>query len=170
MSDRVALMLDGGIAQLGTPAALYDTPDTIAVAQFIGSPAIALVPVAEEGGALFAAGTRLLLRAAAGAATLALRAEAVAPSAPGTAGALPARLVRAENLGAEWLLHATLDDAAATPIVCRLTAEAHQAARAQGVIGDHLWLLPDAARVHFFDAAGRRIVTSQARAREGIAA
>jgi multiple sugar transport system ATP-binding protein len=170
MSDRVALMLDGAIAQLGTPASLYDTPDSIAVAQFIGSPAIALVPVADAGGTLVVAGTRLLVRAAAGAATLGLRAEAVAPVAAGAAGALPARLARAENLGAEWLLHATLDDAAATPIVCRLTAEAQLEARADGRVGERLWLLPDAARAHLFDAEGRCIITAPARVREGVPA
>ncbi len=163
MSDRVALMLDGRIVQLGTPATLYDRPDSIAVAQFIGSPPIALVPVIADGSALFAAGVRLALRPVPGAATLGLRAEAVCPVAAGTAGALPARLGRAENLGAEWLLHATLADAGATPIVCRLTAEAHAAARAAGLIGQTLWLLPDAARAHLFDAEGRRIVATAAR-------
>jgi len=165
MSDRVALMLGGRIEQLGTPASLYDTPETLAVATFIGSPPIACVPVTAEGGGLVDAGTRLALRAQPGAATLGLRAEAVAPVRHGTAGALPASLRRAENLGAEWLLHATLDDAAATPIVCRMTAEAHDAARDAGLLGERLWLLPDPARAHLFDAEGRRLVPRSLRAR-----
>ena len=41
-----------------------------------------------------------------------------------TLRSIAARLGRAENLGSEWLLHASLADAAATPIICRLTAEA----------------------------------------------
>ncbi|WP_204251046.1 ABC transporter ATP-binding protein [Elioraea rosea] len=164
MSDRVALMLDGRIEQLGTPAALYDTPDTLAVAQFIGSPPIAVLPVTAEGGLVVAAGTRLRLSALAGAAMLGLRAEALAPVRKGTPGALPAMLARSENLGAEWLLHATLGDAAATPVVCRLTAEAHATARADGLLGERLWLMPDASRAHLFDASGRRLVPEAQRA------
>jgi multiple sugar transport system ATP-binding protein len=157
MSDRVALMLGGRIVQLGTPAELYHRPETVAVAQFIGSPPIALVPVSEQGGWLAAGGVRLCLRSAGGAATLGLRPEAVTPVRHGTPGALPALLRRAENLGAEWLLHATLEDANATPIVCRLAADAHDAASAAGLLGDRLWLLPDPARTHLFDRAGRRL-------------
>ena len=36
MSDRVAVMRDGGIEQLGTPAELYENPATRYVAEFIG--------------------------------------------------------------------------------------------------------------------------------------
>jgi multiple sugar transport system ATP-binding protein len=168
MSDRVALMLEGRIVQLGTPAALYDRPDSIAVASFIGSSPISLVPVLADGGRLVAAGARLALGAAPGAATLGLRAEAVTPVRAGTAGALPARLGRAENLGAEWLLHATLADAAATPITCRLAADAHAAARDAGLLGQALWLLPDAARAHLFDADGQRL--AHAPLRQGVPA
>ncbi|TWG81299.1 sn-glycerol 3-phosphate transport system ATP-binding protein, partial [Cupriavidus gilardii J11] len=36
MADRIVLMHEGAIAQTGTPAELYDTPATPAVARFIG--------------------------------------------------------------------------------------------------------------------------------------
>lgn len=36
ISDRVALLADGVIQQVGTPAAIYDFPATIAVARFVG--------------------------------------------------------------------------------------------------------------------------------------
>ncbi len=38
ISDRVAVVIDGQIAQLGTPEEVYDTPNSIAVAEVIGSP------------------------------------------------------------------------------------------------------------------------------------
>ncbi len=38
MSDRIAVMMDGEILQLGTPEELYDRPADIRVARFIGSP------------------------------------------------------------------------------------------------------------------------------------
>lgn len=38
ISDRVAVVIEGKIAQLGTPAEVYDTPNCLAVAKVIGSP------------------------------------------------------------------------------------------------------------------------------------
>jgi len=43
MADRIAVMRNGGIEQVGTPAELYDTPANLFVASFIGSPAINLL-------------------------------------------------------------------------------------------------------------------------------
>ncbi|HEV2029412.1 MAG TPA: sn-glycerol-3-phosphate ABC transporter ATP-binding protein UgpC, partial [Candidatus Dormibacteraeota bacterium] len=40
MADRIAVMNDGRIEQLGAPLDLYDRPDNLFVAQFIGSPAM----------------------------------------------------------------------------------------------------------------------------------
>ncbi len=36
ISDRVALLADGVVQQIGTPAAIYDFPATVAVARFVG--------------------------------------------------------------------------------------------------------------------------------------
>jgi multiple sugar transport system ATP-binding protein len=43
MGDRVALMRDGQIVQLGTPTDLYNNPADLFVAQFIGSPPMNVV-------------------------------------------------------------------------------------------------------------------------------
>jgi len=40
MSDRIAIMMDGKILQLGTPKEVYKDPNHIKVAEFIGSPKI----------------------------------------------------------------------------------------------------------------------------------
>ena len=40
MSDRIAVMNDGNIVQIGTPDELYNEPRTLFVAQFIGNPSI----------------------------------------------------------------------------------------------------------------------------------
>jgi len=40
MADRIVVMHDGIIEQIGSPLALYDHPDNLFVAQFIGSPAM----------------------------------------------------------------------------------------------------------------------------------
>ena len=40
MADRIVVMHDGRIEQIGAPLELYDHPDNLFVAQFIGSPAM----------------------------------------------------------------------------------------------------------------------------------
>ncbi|MDZ4093851.1 MAG: sn-glycerol-3-phosphate ABC transporter ATP-binding protein UgpC [Paracoccaceae bacterium] len=44
MADRIVVMRDGHIAQIGAPLELYDTPADEFVAGFIGSPAMNLLP------------------------------------------------------------------------------------------------------------------------------
>jgi multiple sugar transport system ATP-binding protein len=51
MGDRVAVLKDGLLQQVGTPRELYDHPDNVFVAGFIGSPAMNLLdlPLADGG-------------------------------------------------------------------------------------------------------------------------
>ncbi len=44
LADRIVVLNDKGIAQVGAPLELYERPETEFVAQFIGSPAMNLVP------------------------------------------------------------------------------------------------------------------------------
>lgn len=44
MADRIVVMRDGHIAQIGAPLELYDRPANTFVAGFIGSPAMNLLP------------------------------------------------------------------------------------------------------------------------------
>ena len=45
MADRIVIMKDGFIQQIGTPKEVYDTPNNVFVAGFIGSPAMNLFNV-----------------------------------------------------------------------------------------------------------------------------
>jgi multiple sugar transport system ATP-binding protein len=154
MSDRVALMDRGRILQLGTPADLYDTPADVTVARFIGSPPINLIEVvAGDDGLIRLAG--LVLRAPEpGCYTVGIRPEALRVE-PATPGLLAARLRRAENLGAEWLLHADTADGATLSV--RMTAAQHAAAAA--LMGDTLHLAADRIGTHLFAADGRRVAS-----------
>ena len=51
MADRIVIMKDGFIQQIGTPKEVYDTPNNVFVAGFIGSPAMNLfnVTLGEDG-------------------------------------------------------------------------------------------------------------------------
>jgi multiple sugar transport system ATP-binding protein len=157
MSDRVALMEAGRILQLGTPAELYDRPADLTVARFIGSPPINLLPAAPEADGTLRLGG-LVLRAAGAVATLGIRPEALRLARAEAPGLLAARLRRAENLGAEWLMHAEAEGGAALAI--RLTAAEHAAALAAGTIAERLRLRADPAGTHLFGPDGRRVETA----------
>ncbi len=55
MADRIVVMHDGRIEQIGTPLELYDRPGNLFVAQFIGSPAMNVIKgtVRRAGGAAY---------------------------------------------------------------------------------------------------------------------
>lgn len=44
LASRIVVLANGGISQVGTPLELYETPENEFVAQFIGSPAMNLLP------------------------------------------------------------------------------------------------------------------------------
>jgi multiple sugar transport system ATP-binding protein len=52
LGDRVAVMRNGLLQQVGSPQELYDRPDNLFVAGFIGSPAMNFLPGTVEEGAL----------------------------------------------------------------------------------------------------------------------
>jgi len=151
MADRIVVMRDGCVEQIGDPLELYDTPANIFVAGFIGSPAMNLVPgtarVNGTGpGVEFEGGLRLPLphvaQASDGQAVLyGMRPEHCAPS---DAAGLPAEVVVVEPTGAD------------TQLFCRFNGQDISSLVRERVScrpGDRIRLAPDPARVHVFDAA-----------------
>lgn len=49
LADRIVVLKDGLIMQVGTPRELYEIPNNVFVAQFIGSPKMNLVPCSNAG-------------------------------------------------------------------------------------------------------------------------
>jgi multiple sugar transport system ATP-binding protein len=105
MADRVILMRAGRIEQNGSPAALYERPQTVFSARFVGSPAMNVLP-----GALLAGCGALATGAPAQRdfATLAfgVRPESLRLAATG----LPARVVAVEYLGADSQIEARVGE------------------------------------------------------------
>ena len=58
MADRIVVMHDGIVEQIGTPLELFDRPGNLFVAQFIGSPAMNVFEGRLQGGAVEALGAR----------------------------------------------------------------------------------------------------------------
>ena len=56
MADKIVVMNDGRIEQIGAPLELYDRPANLFVAGFIGSPAMNLIDGRIDGGAFHGAG------------------------------------------------------------------------------------------------------------------
>jgi multiple sugar transport system ATP-binding protein len=127
MGDRVAVMNQGVLQQLGSPRTLYHEPANLFVASFIGSPAINLVEgkiLASEGGLELAIGDErmalpasLLDRKPAIAdyvgrtIALGLRPEALAIGALGdpSKGTINGTAAIVEDLGASLLVHFDVD-------------------------------------------------------------
>jgi multiple sugar transport system ATP-binding protein len=61
MGDRIAVMRDGILQQVGSPQELYDHPVNIFVAGFIGSPAMNFATAKAEGKDLMLGGAKLVL-------------------------------------------------------------------------------------------------------------
>ncbi|MFO1059930.1 MAG: ABC transporter ATP-binding protein [Dongiaceae bacterium] len=116
MSDRIAIMNQGRIVQVGTPTELYERPVSRFAAGFLGKSNFIAVRVASRQGAVLAceagglglrqsaAGTPVAAGVAAGArVTLALRPEKIAlldrPPADAAGNAVPARILRTSYYG-----------------------------------------------------------------------
>jgi multiple sugar transport system ATP-binding protein len=61
MGDRVAVLKDGVLQQVDTPRNMYDNPNNVFVAGFIGSPAMNLLKVDAEGGTLHFGGATMAI-------------------------------------------------------------------------------------------------------------
>jgi multiple sugar transport system ATP-binding protein len=161
MSSRVAVMDSGEILQLAKPDELYAEPANLKVAQFIGSPAINLLPgKVGPGGDVEIGGARLPIRVpleVGTALTVGFRPESIAPSARGTAHpAIAARLRRSENLGAERILYFDAAEPAGATIICRIPL-GDGAPPAVWSAEETVALSFDPRACHIFDAAGQRV-------------
>ncbi len=148
MADRIAVMRDGRIEQLGEPLELYDRPANLFVAQFIGSPAMNVFDGVFRSNSVSALGAQwpTSARAAEGQRVIyGMRPEHLEPASSGIA----AEVVVVEPMGAETELVVRIGDTSLT-IMTR--------GRSNAGPGERIFLAPHAAHAHLFDAAsGERI-------------
>jgi multiple sugar transport system ATP-binding protein len=108
LGDRIAVLSDGKLQQLGPPQELYDRPTNVFVAGFIGSPPMNLLRASARDGRV-SAGDFVLERAGLpdGALIVGLRPEALRPAVDGMP-AIDFRVDVVEPLGDELIVHGSL--------------------------------------------------------------
>ena len=127
MADRVAVMIGGSLLQLAPPQVIYNDPQHVEVAKFVGQPRINLVASqVDDDGTVALGHVRCGLSEGVAAAgqpvTLAVRPEFVRV-ARGNGAGLPARVERIEFLGSEIIVYSKLDAVGETMIAKVTPAE-----------------------------------------------
>ncbi|WP_134678686.1 ABC transporter ATP-binding protein [Paracoccus ravus] len=141
MADKIVVMHDGRVEQIGAPLELYDSPANLFVAGFIGSPAMNMIPGRAEGGNFIAGdGQRLPIpRAPEGRKLI----YGVRPEAITLGGDIPLTIEVTEPTGAETYVAGRLGGEAVTCVFRdRVTARP----------GEVIHVAIDASAVHLFDA------------------
>ncbi|MBK6886636.1 MAG: sn-glycerol-3-phosphate ABC transporter ATP-binding protein UgpC [Tetrasphaera sp.] len=163
MGDRVAVLKDGLLQQCDSPRHMYDHPDNLFVAGFIGSPAMNLIgmPVV-DGGVRFGSTTIPVPRGALGNAgsevIVGVRPEDVDVRPEGDG--LPITIEVVEELGADAYIYGTPQAGQVTkeegiekPFIARVDG------RRPPEKGATMYITPQSGRVHIFNGTtGERLV------------
>ena len=156
MGDRIAVMKEGRLEQIGTPDEIYNRPATLFVAGFVGSPPMNLIEgeiARQDGRARFASGDFAFepnrSAGAAGPATLGVRPQHLRIHADPADGAMPVTVFAVEHLGRESVV--ILEDGDRNKL--HALVEPGFAGR----VGDRLHAAPDPAHCLLFDHAGRAL-------------
>ncbi|MBX3605479.1 MAG: ABC transporter ATP-binding protein [Piscinibacter sp.] len=150
LADRVVVLRDGSIEQVGSPLELYDKPANQFVAQFIGTPQMNVIDTARLPALRDAVG-------AGGSADgfIGVRPENVLVRAAGS-GKLAGRVDLIEQLGADTLIYSSVGhNGSAVQIVAR------QAERTPLHVGDTVGLDIAPASFHLFDRQGKAVARAQ---------
>jgi len=134
MADKIVVLRDGLIEQVGSPLDLYRAPRNLFVAGFIGSPRMNFVT---------GAGDRM-----GGAPTIGVRPEHIMASKE--SGPWKGTVGVSEHLGSDTFLHVH-DTGLAETLTVRVGGEF------DARYGDTVFLTPDDEKIHRFDADGSRI-------------
>jgi len=159
LADRIVVMRNGEIEQLGTPDDVYNTPATMFVASFIGAPAMNFLSATVSGGhARLAEGGRVPLGALAAILSdgdkvkVGIRPEHFLEESNGDC-TVTGTVQVVEPLGADTLVHFTVGGE---------TMTARVAAQTRPAPGTRVTLGCDPARIHIFDPMSERAYRPQA--------
>ena len=154
MADKIVVMHDGRVEQIGAPLDLYDRPDNLFVAGFIGSPAMNMLKgrISLNGAAAFEAPAGI---------TFSLHsAPAGSDGRPAIYGVRPEHFSLSDD-GADAVVQVIEPTGSELQVVARLGESEIIAVfreRHQFKPGDKIRLKPDPRLIHLFDeATGKRL-------------
>jgi multiple sugar transport system ATP-binding protein len=157
MADRIVVMRDGRILQVGSPLELYEKPVDVFTARFIGSPTMNLLPASlKQGEADLSVGGSIKvpsLSASSSEVLVGVRPQDLAPGVPGVPGlSVSGTVVVVETLGSETLVHIESGDQ---------TVIGSAPGRQIPKIGEQLTLHAPVERLYYFDKATEKALASQ---------
>ncbi len=146
LADRIVVLRDGELQQVGTPMEIYDRPANRFVAGFFGTPAMNFLDAEVSGEGARGAGFdiwKLPVAPSSNEIILGIRPEAISLDRPGEeTTSIDASVELRETLGAEVVLYLSSPAGALT-----LRTDAHSPARE----GDNLKIWLDHHKLHVFD-------------------
>ena len=152
LADKIVVLKDGRIMQVGTPRSLYEKPANLFVAQFIGSPKMNVMPcTADAAGFTLSqhdAGTHKFGAAASEAVSLGARPEHIQIASPED-GHCTGTVEVAEYLGSDTYLYVACEAIETLVVRTQGSATVHS--------GDRIGLRFDEDHIHLFDASGQAI-------------
>jgi multiple sugar transport system ATP-binding protein len=154
MADKIVVMHDGRVEQIGAPLELYDRPDNLFVAGFIGSPAMNMIKghISVNGAAAF--------EAPAGVTFSLSTAPAGSDGRPAVYGVRPEHFLLSDE-GADAVVQVVEPTGSELQVVAKLGGEDIIAVfreRHQFKPGDKIRLKPDPRLIHLFDeTTGKRL-------------
>jgi multiple sugar transport system ATP-binding protein len=152
MADRIAVLNDGEIIQIGTPEDIYDRPATTFVSLLVGSPHINLMATEGQNGNMFVKNSKLFFPVPAGIEAppvflLGIRPEDIRPDPE---GAYVGELALTEPLGVETILHIKNGQQTLLCLVPGIS---------EYKIGDTIHFNVVEERLHCFNMSGKRIAS-----------
>jgi len=171
MGDRIAVLKDGLLQQVGTPREMYDTPTNIFVAGFIGSPAMNLGQFKVADGKANLAETHIPLTRATldsltaednNEITLGFRPESLDTTTEGDVGAFPVTVDLVEELGSDAFVYGQLANKEAAEAITSGAGESQMIVRVDPrrppLKGDTVWVkIREGEQHHFSPATGLRL-------------
>ena len=148
MADRIAVLDEGRVIQLGTPSDIYDRPATTFVARLVGTPQINLFKADRDNGTVLIENSELHIPSPSTIPSkflLGIRPEDVKPTAEGQ---FAGKLVLTEPLGVETILHIQSGGQTLLSLIPGMT---------DLKLNDPVRFNLAQDRLHYFDLEGKRL-------------
>ena len=165
LADRIVIMKDGYIMQVGTPDEVFDMPDNLFVAEFIGAPKMNIIKtkLLQENGKYFVTpfGAKIEVdgdkgkaladrKVKGGDVLLGVRPEHIELAKAAAPHAIPCKLVVDEMMGSELHLHVDTEDG--NRLIVRVpTLDLDKEQRKALVAGAQLYITFEGKAMHLFD-------------------